>query len=453
MYDLIVLGGGPAGYIAAERAGDGGLSVALIEKQFLGGVCLNEGCIPSKTLLNSAKIYDYAKFSEKYGVTTKDAILDHGAVISRKNKVVKMLTAGVKAALKKSNVDIIDGIGMIMEKSEDGYIISVGDTEYKGKKLLIATGSSPAIPPIPGIEEGLKSGFVLTNREILNLKAIPKSLVIIGGGVVGIEMASYFNSAGSKVTVIEMLDHIGGEIDRDISNILFRNYKKKGIDFKLGSKLLELKGNTLLYDQDGKTSEMTADEVLVSVGRRPVTEGLGLKNIGIELERGAIKTDDRGRTNVLGVYAAGDVNGKYMLAHAAYREAEVSVNDMLGIEDRLDYSVIPSVIYTSPEVAGVGYTEAGAKSAGIDYDMVNIPMQYSGRYMAENERGDGICKVLVDKSTKKLIGVHMIGSYTSEIIYGAGIMIQNGMNIDDIKKTVFPHPTVSEIIREAIFQL
>ncbi|WP_129723736.1 dihydrolipoyl dehydrogenase [Xylanivirga thermophila] len=453
MYDLIVLGGGPAGYIAAERAGDGGLSVALIEKQFLGGVCLNEGCIPSKTLLNSAKIYDYAKFSEKYGVTTKDAILDHGAVISRKNKVVKMLTAGVKAALKKSNVDIIDGIGMIMEKSEDGYIISVGDTEYKGKKLLIATGSSPAIPPIPGIEEGLKSGFVLTNREILNLKAIPKSLVIIGGGVVGIEMASYFNSAGSKVTVIEMLDHIGGEIDRDISNILFRNYKKKGIDFKLGSKLLELKGNTLLYDQDGKTSEMTADEVLISVGRRPVTEGLGLKNIGIELERGAIKTDDRGRTNVLGVYAAGDVNGKYMLAHAAYREAEVSVNDMLGIEDRLDYSVIPSVIYTSPEVAGVGYTEAGAKSAGIDYDMVNIPMQYSGRYMAENERGDGICKVLVDKSTKKLIGVHMIGSYTSEIIYGAGIMIQNGMNIDDIKKTVFPHPTVSEIIREAIFQL
>lgn len=453
MYDLIVLGGGPAGYIAAERAGDAGLSVALIEKQFLGGVCLNEGCIPSKTLLNSAKIYDYAKFSEKYGVTTKDAILDHGAVISRKNKVVKMLTAGVKAALKKSNVDIIDGIGMIMEKSEDGYIISVGDTEYKGKKLLIATGSSPAIPPIPGIEEGLKSGFVLTNREILNLKAIPKSLVIIGGGVVGIEMASYFNSAGSKVTVIEMLDHIGGEIDRDISNILFRNYKKKGIDFKLGSKLLELKGNTLLYDQDGKTSEMTADEVLVSVGRRPVTEGLGLKNIGIELERGAIKTDDRGRTNVLGVYAAGDVNGKYMLAHAAYREAEVSVNDMLGIEDRLDYSVIPSVIYTSPEVAGVGYTEAGAKSAGIDYDMVNIPMQYSGRYMAENERGDGICKVLVDKSTKKLIGVHMIGSYTSEIIYGAGIMMQNGMNIDDIKKTVFPHPTVSEIIREAIFQL
>lgn len=453
MYDLIVLGGGPAGYIAAERAGDAGLSVALIEKQFLGGVCLNEGCIPSKTLLNSAKIYDYAKFSEKYGVTTKDAILDHGAVISRKNKVVKMLTAGVKAALKKSNVDIIDGIGMIMEKSEDGYIISVGDTEYKGKKLLIATGSSPAIPPIPGIEEGLKSGFVLTNREILNLKAIPKSLVIIGGGVVGIEMASYFNSAGSKVTVIEMLDHIGGEIDRDISNILFRNYKKKGIDFKLGSKLLELKGNTLLYDQDGKTSEMTADEVLISVGRRPVTEGLGLKNIGIELERGAIKTDDRGRTNVLGVYAAGDVNGKYMLAHAAYREAEVSVNDMLGIEDRLDYSVIPSVIYTSPEVAGVGYTEAGAKSAGIDYDMVNIPMQYSGRYMAENERGDGICKVLVDKSTKKLIGVHMIGSYTSEIIYGAGIMIQNGMNIDDIKKTVFPHPTVSEIIREAIFQL
>lgn len=453
MYDLIVLGGGPAGYIAAERAGDAGLSVALIEKQFLGGVCLNEGCIPSKTLLNSAKIYDYAKFSEKYGVTTKDAILDHGAVISRKNKVVKMLTAGVKAALKKSNVDIIDGIGMIMEKSEDGYIISVGDTEYKGKKLLIATGSSPAIPPIPGIEEGLKSGFVLTNREILNLKAIPESLVIIGGGVVGIEMASYFNSAGSKVTVIEMLDHIGGEIDRDISNILFRNYKKKGIDFKLGSKLLELKGNTLLYDQDGKTSEMTADEVLVSVGRRPVTEGLGLKNIGIELERGAIKTDDRGRTNVLGVYAAGDVNGKYMLAHAAYREAEVSVNDMLGIEDRLDYSVIPSVIYTSPEVAGVGYTEAGAKSAGIDYDMVNIPMQYSGRYMAENERGDGICKVLVDKSTKKLIGVHMIGSYTSEIIYGAGIMMQNGMNIDDIKKTVFPHPTVSEIIREAIFQL
>jgi dihydrolipoamide dehydrogenase len=293
---------------------------------------------------------------------------------------------------------------------------------------------------------------VLTNREILDLKEVPSSLVIVGGGVIGLEMASYFNSAGSKVTVVEMLDHIAGFTDREISEILMKNYQKKGIEFKLGAKVTEVREDAVIYESEGRAYSLPADKVLMSIGRRAASQGLGLEKIGVITERGSIKTDERCRTNVPEVYAAGDVNGVSMLAHTAYREAEVCINNILGRKDIMRYSAIPSVIYTNPEVACTGENEESAKQKGIDFEAAKLSMMYSGRYAAENEGGDGICKVLIDKKHRTVIGVHMIGNYSSEIIYGACLMIESQMRVNDIKELVFPHPTVSEIIREAIFE-
>ncbi len=453
IYDLVILGGGPAGYLAAERASHAGLSTLLIEKRSVGGVCLNEGCVPSKALLYSAKIYDNAKHGEKYGVTAENVTLNHAAVVERKNKVIKTLVSGIKAKLKKNKVTVVEGSAFIKTRTAEGYEVTVGNDTYTGKRLLIATGSTPVVPPIPGVKEGIEKGYILTNREILDLPALPSSLVIVGGGVIGLEMASYFNSAGSKVTVIEMLDHIGGPTDGEISEILLKNYQKKGVEFKLSSKVVEIKEGSVVYEVNGQTLSVEADKILLSIGRRPATQDIGLENIGVELERGRVKTDERGRTNIPEVYAAGDVNGVSMLAHTAYREAEVCINNMLGKRDVMRYHAIPSVIYTNPEVGAVGETEESAKQKGLDFEVAKLSMMYSGRYVAENEGGDGICKVLVDKKYNKIIGVHMVGNYASEIIYGAALMIETEMRIEDIKELVFPHPTVCEIIRECLFEI
>ncbi|WHH61535.1 dihydrolipoyl dehydrogenase [Petroclostridium sp. X23] len=451
-YDLIVIGGGPAGYLAAERAGHAGLSTLLIEKRSVGGVCLNEGCVPSKALLYSAKVFDNARHGAKYGVIAGKVTLDHAAVMARKNKVIKTLVTGVKGKLKKNKVVVVDGIAEITGKNTEGYEVKVDKDTYSGKRLLIATGSAPIVPPIPGVKEGIDNGYVLTNREVLELKEVPKSLVIVGGGVIGLEMASYYNSAGSSVTVIEMLNKIAGPTDGEISEILMKNYEKKGVAFKLGCKVVEVKPGAVVYESNGQTFTVEADKVLLSIGRRPVTEGLGLEKIGVQTERGSIKVDERGKTNIPEVYAAGDVNGTSMLAHTAYREAEVCINTILGKKDIMRYNAIPAVIYTNPEVGCVGETEETAKQKGIEFEVAKLSMMYSGRYVAENEGGDGICKVLIDKKHRKLIGVHMIGNYASEIIYGAGLMIETEMRVNDIKELVFPHPTVCEIIREAIFE-
>lgn len=266
-------------------------------------------------------------------------------------------------------------------------------------------------------------------------------------------MASYYNSVGSKVTVIEMLDHIAGETDRDISNILLRNYRSKGIDFKLGARVTAVKNDQVTYELENQEHKITGDKILMSIGRNPVTENLGLETIDVEIERGRVKTDETGLTNIPNVYAAGDINGLSLLAHTAYREAEVCVNNMVGKKDRVQYNSIPTVLYTNPEVASVGETEKTAKAKGIDVDVIQTSMRYSGRYMAENEGGDGICKIVVDKKYSRILGIHMIGNPASEIIYGAALMIDSQMGVNDIKKIVFPHPTVSEIIREGIFQL
>ncbi|HOP10778.1 MAG TPA: dihydrolipoyl dehydrogenase [Oscillospiraceae bacterium] len=453
LFDLIVIGGGPGGYLAAERAGHAGLKVALFEKRSLGGVCLNEGCIPSKALLYSAKVFDYANHASAYGVTVKGATIDQNTVIDRKDGVVKTLVSGVGATMKKNHVTVVNAAAVIKGKTADGFEVEADGKSYTGKKLIIAAGSEAVVPPIPGAKEGLAAGYVMTNREILALREIPKALAIIGGGVIGLEMASYFCSVGSKVTVIEMLNKIAGPTDDEISTILQKNYAKKGVDFKLGCKVTGFeKGSVSYTDPEGKAQTLACDYALMSIGRRPSSAGLGLEAIGVYMERGAVKTDDHLLTNVPDVYAVGDINGKLMLAHTAYREAEVAVNHILGKKDTMRYGAIASVIYTNPEVGCVGETEESAKQKGFTVKTAKLPMIYSGRYLAEGG-GDGICKIIADAKTNKLLGVHMIGSYCSEIIYGAAQMIESGMKIETLKELVFPHPTVSEIVREVLFEL
>lgn len=451
-YDLIVLGGGPAGYLASERAGHAGLSVLCVEERSVGGVCLNEGCIPTKTLLYSAKVFDGAAHGEKYGVTAEGLKIDHAKVVARKDKVVKTLVAGVSSALKANHVTLVSARGVITGKNAEGYTVEAGGETYVGKRLLIATGSSPAVPPIPGLKEGLASGFVCTNREILALTEKPEHLVVIGGGVIGLELASYFTSIGSKVTVIEMLDHIAGENDAELVSILQKGFEKRGVTFHLSAKVTEVTANAVKYEKDGTVQEVACDKVLLSIGRRANTKDIGLESIHVLTERGAVVTDAHMKTNQPEVYAAGDVNGKSMLAHTAYREAEVAVNVMLGKKDTMRYEAVPGVLYTNPELSAVGETEASAKAKGLDAAVVKIPMRFSGRYLAENEGGDGIIKLVVDNATKRVLGAQVLSNYSSEFIVTVGTFIELGMTIDEVKKIVFPHPTVSEIIREAVFQ-
>lgn len=454
MYDLVVIGGGPGGYLAAERAGHAGLKTLVAEKREFGGVCLNEGCVPSKTFLNSAKVLDYANHAEKYGVKVDGKTsVDQKFVVERKNGVVKMLTSGVKATLKKNKVTMKNAEAVIEGKTDDGYTVKIGDEKVTAKRLIIATGSMPVVPPITGLKENIAAGLVLTNREILDLEKIPESLVVIGGGVIGLEMASYFSSVGTKVTVVEMLDKIAGPTEKEISAILQKSLEKKGVVFNLGCKVTAIEKDGVVFERAGKSEKVIAEKVLLSIGRRAVTQGIGLENIGVNLERGAIVTDDTMRTNVANVYAVGDVNGKVMLAHTAYREAEVAVNNILGKKDKMRYNVIPSVIYTNPEVGSVGEMEESAKAKGLNVKCVNIPLTYSGRYIAENTDLNGIIKIVVNKDTNTLIGAHVIGSYSGEYIVAVSAMIDLEVDIENIKKLVFPHPTVCEIVREAIFQI
>ena len=450
-YDLIILGGGPAGYLAAERAGQAGLKVAIAEERSLGGVCLNEGCIPTKTLLYSAKLYDGVRYGEKYGVKAEGLSIDHAAVVRRKNKVVKILTAGVKAQLKAVSADVYAARARIMGRHDDGFLVSVGEEELIGRRLLIATGSSPAIVPIPGLKEGLESGFVLTNREILDLDTPPDSLCVIGGGVIGLELAGYFTSIGTSVTVVEMLDHIAGETDRDMSQLLQADMTKKGTRFELSARVISVGKGGVVIEKDGEQLTLPCDKALLSIGRRPNSADIGLDTIGVSTEGPAVITDENMRTNVPGVWAAGDVNGRVMLAHTAYRETEVAVNDMLGIADMMRYDAIPTVIYTNPELSSVGMTELEAQKQGIPVRVIKLPMNYAGRYRAENEDGRGIMKLLTD-NTGRVVGGQVLSNYSSEFIVTLTSFIELGLTVDQIKKIVFPHPTVSEIIREAVFK-
>ncbi len=452
MIDLAIIGGGPGGYVAAERAGHKGLSVTLFEKKELGGVCLNEGCIPTKTLLYSAKIYDNACHGEKYGVKAESVTFDFGKIVARKNKVVRKLVAGVGSKMKMFHVNVIKGEAYIVGRSEKGIEITCNGESTFARNLLICTGSEAFVPPIPGVKEA--GDVILTNREILALKDQPRSLVIIGGGVIGMEFASFYNSLGTEVTVIEMLPEILGGLDAEISAMLRDIYAKKGIKFNLSCKVTAVNGNEVEYeDPTGAKYTIIGEKILMSVGRRPVTQGFGLENLGVELNRGGIKVDEKMRTNIPNVFAAGDVTGFSMLAHTASREGEVVVNNLTGRNDVMRYNAIPGVVYTNPEVSCVGLTEEQAAKEGIAYKVAKLPMAFAGRFVAENEGGNGLCKVLVGEKHGEVLGVHMLGNPSSEMLYGACMAIEQEMTVKELEEVVFPHPTVSEIFKEVIFSL
>ena len=437
--------------MAAERAGQAGLKVVLFEKEAMGGVCLNEGCIPTKTLLYGAKMYENVLQGEKYGVFSDAPRFDYAKMVSRKKKVVRRLVLGVEAKMKAHKVTVVKGEATIVGRSSAGIEVSSNGESFIGKNLLICTGSESVILPIPGLAEA--GDVVVTNREILEMTTCPKSLVVIGGGVIGMEFASLYNSLGAQVTVVEMLPEILGGMDLEISAALRDIYAKKGITFHLSSKVVQVDGHKVLFEKDGETQTVEGEKILLSVGRRPVTRGFGLENLGVELYRNGIKVNEKMRTNVPGVFAAGDVTGFSLLAHTASREGEVVVNNLTGRDDVMRYIAIPGVVYTNPEVAGVGETEESAKAKNIAYKVAKLPMAYSGRFVAENEGGSGICKVLLGEKHGEVIGVHMLGNPCSEIIYGACIAIEQEMTLKEMQEVVFPHPTVSEIIKEVVFSV
>ena len=452
LYDLIVIGGGPGGYLAAERAAHAGLKTLLFEKNSLGGVCLNEGCIPSKALLNSAKTYLHAKHASMYGVNTENVTVDQAKVIERKRKVVKTLVSGVGAKMRQHKVVVVKEEATIDGKCADGFKIKSASGTYTGKKLIIATGSSAAVPPIPGVKENL-GNFVCTNREVLELTQIPAQFTVIGGGVIGLEMAAYYAAVGSKVTVVEMLDHIAGPTDREISTRLQKELEAMGITFLLGHACEKVEpGKVYVKAPDGAQKVIEANKVLLSIGRRANYMNIGLETIGVKTDRPGIVTDAMCRTNVPDVYAIGDVNGHHMLAHTAYREAEVAVNTILGKKDYMRYHANPSVIYTMPEVASVGLTEQECKEKGREVEIKKLSMMYSGRFVAENEGADGLCKIIVDKKTRLILGIHLIGAYAGEMIWGGAQMLETQLRVNDARQIIFPHPTVSEIVREVLWE-
>ncbi len=445
-YDVAIIGGGPAGYTAAEKAAKGGLSTVLFEKNALGGVCLNEGCVPTKTLLYSAKTYDQIKHASKYAVSAENPSFDYPKIIARKNKVVKKLTAGIRMKMKESGVEVITGEAMIQGKTDEGNIlIQCTEQVYEAKNLLVCTGSESVIPPIPGVNET----EYWTSREALQSKELPASLIIIGGGVIGMEFASFFNSMGTEVQVVEMLDKILGPMDKELSDMLQAEYAKRGVKFYLGHKVIGIHGQEVTVEKDGESFTLHGEKVLLSVGRRPVTKGFGLETLALEPFRNGIKVNEYMQTSLPNVYACGDITAFSLLAHTAVSEAEVAIDHILGKARAMSYKAIPGVVYTNPEIAGVGKAEEELQASGTPYQVKKIPMAFSGRFVAENEMGNGVCKLILAEDGT-LIGAHLLGNPASELIVIAGMAIEKGMKAEEIKSFVFPHPTVGEIIKEAL---
>jgi dihydrolipoamide dehydrogenase len=444
MYDIIIIGAGSGGYVMAERAGHLGKKVLLVEKEHLGGVCLNRGCIPTKTLLNSAKHYVHAKEAPAFGVTTGEVSFDLTKAMAWKTEVIETLRAGIAFMMKKNKVTVVNGTAKFLGPCK----VQVGDEIYEGTDVVIATGSSPLVLPIPGADQP----HVMTSTGILEIDKMPETLTVIGGGVIGVEFASFFSSLGVKVDVIEMLDEIIPFMDRGQAKE-FRRALKGKVAFHLGCKVTALDGHDVKYTgAKGEAKSIQADIVLMSVGRVPNLAGMGFEEAKLDFDRHGIKVDEQMRTNLPNVYAIGDVTGLSQLAHSASRMGEVALSTICGQPDRFRRNAIPWVVYSMPEVAGCGMTEEQAQAAGYTIETASLPLTMSGRFIAENgKRGPGSVKIIKDAGTDVLLGVHMVGPGVSEMIYGAAVMIEAGLQVKDLRKIVFPHPTVGEVLRDTLF--
>ena len=447
-YDAIVIGGGPGGYLAAERLAHAGKKVLLAEKEFLGGTCLNVGCIPTKTLLAGAKEYVHAQDSARFGVKAENVSYDWATMQAWKNEVVEKNRNAVALTEKKLGVEVVAKAAKLLGPGA----VEIDGAVYKARDIIIATGSVPVVPPIPGARDNPQ---VIDSTGALNLQVVPKRLCVIGGGVIGVEFASLFSALGSTVEIVEMLDEIVPFMDKDMAPILRRALK--AVKFNLGCKVEKIEGGTVYYrTKDGAEAKVEADVVLMAVGRKAAVEGWGAKEAGLDYTGRGIAVDERMRTNLPHVWAIGDVTGKSLLAHAAYRMADVATADILTDGKAAEngnivrYDAIPWAVYSIPEAAGVGLTEQEAVRRGLKTISSTVPLRVSGRFVAENGfAAPGSVKLLAEEGTKRILGVHIVGAYASEIIWGASALIEEELTIDDLRQLVFPHPSVSEVIREA----
>lgn len=443
-YDLIVVGAGPGGYVAAEHAAKLGKKVLLIEKSHLGGTCTNKGCIPTKSLLHSAKLYSHSLSSSKFGVVCENVKFDLQQAMSWKNETVETLKNGISFMMKTLKIDVVFGNAEFLDNNH----VKVKDDIYETQFLIIATGSSSFIPPI----EGVHLPNVITSDEALTLENLPQSIAIVGGGVIGIEFASFFSMVGVHVTVLEMMPEILPMMDNDFAKIMRREMKE--ITFNLGCKVTEIKDNGVSFiNAKGEDKFVESNLVLISVGRR--ANIAGLEPLNLVIERGAVAVDEHMKTSIDNIYAVGDINGKSLLAHSASRMAEVAVDNMFGSSNEvMKYNAIPWAVYGAPEASGCGLTQEAAQKEGIDVKCATIQMRTNGRFLAENgKKASGLVKIIVNAATDELLGVHLLGPYSSEMIWGASVLIEKGSKVKDITSSVFPHPSISELIKDACLSL
>ncbi len=444
--DIAIIGGGPGGYVAGIKAGQLKLKVLLIEKENLGGICLNVGCIPSKSLIEISKHYERLKNLDKLGIKIKIEEVNWELVQNWKDSVIMKLTTGIAQLLKGNNVEVIKGKAEIIDKNE--LIVNNNQTKIKYKRLVIATGSYP----IELSDIKYDHDKVIDSTDFLSIKEIPQSLVVVGGGYIGLELGSIMARFGSKVTVVEMLPQILPGFDIDVVRVIERRLKKMGVDIYVNSivKRAEYKDKLeIIIDNKGVEKIILADKMLVCIGRKPLTNGFGLEKLGvIKDEKGFIKVDNRFCTNIENIYAIGDVAGMPMLAHKASREGEIIAEILSGKNSSTNYKCIPSVVYTEPEIAIVGLTENQANEKGLDVIIGKFPFIASGRALTMQET-DGFIKIIANKKTHEILGVTITGPNASDLIGEATLAIEKGTLVEDIANTIHPHPSISEALMEA----
>ena len=452
-YDIIVIGSGPGGYIAAIRASQLGKKVAIIEKySTLGGTCLNVGCIPSKALLDSSHhFYDAVHHFEEHGISVEKPSFDFTKMVARKASVVETTTGGIKYLMDKNNIDVFEGLGSFEDATHVKIAKNDGSSEViEGTNIIIATGSKPSNLPFINIDKER----VITSTEALKLKEVPKHLLVIGGGVIGLELGSVYKRLGADVTVIEYMDKIVPGMDADVSKELQKVFKKQGIKFATSHKVnsVERNGDTIVVkatDKKDREIEFSGDYCLVSVGRKAYTKGLGLEKVGVEVnERGQVTINDHLQTNVKNIYAIGDVVKGAMLAHKAEEEGVVVAEYLAGEKPHINYNLIPGIVYTWPEAAAVGKTEEELKEAKIDYKAGKFSMRALGRSRASGDL-DGFVKVLADKKTDEILGVHMVGARVADLIMEAAVAMEYRASAEDLARICHGHPTYSEAVKEA----